>query len=72
MFYCVSTSLIYFFGFHDGGVGEGTLMSWLGFFLFVDARLILSTDNISRHLAVFAAHTVVEELLGKVDGIPGG
>jgi len=28
----------FFFDFHDSGVGEGVLLSWLEFFLFVDVR----------------------------------
>ena len=48
------TFYVFFFDFHDGGVGEGSLLPWLEFFLFVDALLILS-----RH------HTIGDKTNGK-------
>ena len=48
--------------FHDGGVGGGVLLSWLEFFHFVDARLILLRHHaIGRcknpQLRTLGAHT---------------
>ena len=41
---------LFFFSSHDIGVGGGVLLSWPEFFMFVDPRLILSTDHTSMLL----------------------
>jgi len=45
LFYSELMLFIFFLCFNNGGVGGGVLLSWPKFFLFVDAQLILSTDN---------------------------
>ena len=40
IFYYVFKFYILFFGFHDSGIGEEVLFSWLEVFLFVEKRVI--------------------------------